>query len=426
MYRIDVKTNKERKQKIQSLTKELLPYNLTFDETNTNVIAEYWNDNHAYVFENHDEVNAIEKATEELHNMSLETAKFLAEEQSKGKDSPFYLNIPDHAVEYARESLERGDLDVYGRFDLVERGGEIKMLEYNADTPTSLIESSYLQLDWLQDVFPEYDQFNRIEDMLVARWAYVKSQMDSNYPIHFGHTSTDSSYEDLMTTAYMADQAQNAGWEVIGISMEEIGYDNINNIFVDNELYDDYGNIIKNSIEIKNMFKLYPWEDMMYEPFGEYTAEMSPHWFEPAWKMFLSTKVLSAGLWHLYPNHEYLLESHVGSPQGMTNYVRKPLHGREGDKIDIYIGASPAIRSDIYTNRWGEEGYVYQDFFPLPNYQGTDGSDNHVTIGSWVVGGKSAGIGIRESNGLITDTCSRFVPHVIDNNNTIFTKYYKG
>jgi glutathionylspermidine synthase len=35
-------------------------------------------------------------------------------------------------------------------------------------------------------------------------------------------------------------------------------------------------------------------------------------------------------------------------------------------------------------------------------------------LGSWLVADEPAGLGIRESDGLITDSCSRFVPHVIE------------
>jgi len=36
-------------------------------------------------------------------------------------------------------------------------------------------------------------------------------------------------------------------------------------------------------------------------------------------------------------------------------------------------------------------------------------------IGSWVIDGESAGIGIREENSIITKNTSRFVPHQLSN-----------
>ena len=69
--------------------------------------------------------------------MSLEAARFLAEEQLN-PGSPFaQMGISPAGLEYAIESLNRKDPDLYGRFDLVysDPSTPAKMLEYNADTP---------------------------------------------------------------------------------------------------------------------------------------------------------------------------------------------------------------------------------------------------------------------------------------------------
>lgn len=393
MERIELKPRKKWQEKVAS-------QGLVYDETilDNGEKVHYWNEHAAYAF-TYDEVTHLENVTEELHKMSVETARFLAEEQ-KNPDSPFLLNIPDYAVEYATESLNRNDIDVYGRFDFVYRGGEVKMLEYNADTPTGLVEASIVQWNWLEEVFPEHDQWNSIHETLIDRWARVKMTHGDKGPLYFAHTELDDSGEDLMTTAYMRDCAEQAGWETLALSMSEIGYDSEDNTFVD--LRDQ---------EIKNLFKLYPWEDMMNEAFGKATAEIAPEWIQPAWTMFLSTKVLNAAMWHLYPGHENLLKTIVGNPGGMTEFVKKPIHGREGDGIDFYIGGVKSVTSKHH--RWGSEGYVYQDLYPLPNFQDSKGRDNHAVLGCWTVGGESVGVGIRESDGLITDAYCRFVPNVI-------------
>ena len=55
---------------------------------------------------------------------------------------------------------------------------------------------------------------------------------------------------------------------------------------------------------------------------------------------------------------------------------------------------------------YGEEGFIYQALAPIPCFDG-----NYPVIGSWVIDGESAGMGIRESATMITDNLSRFVPH---------------
>ena len=56
---------------------------------------------------------------------------------------------------------------------------------------------------------------------------------------------------------------------------------------------------------------------------------------------------------------------------------------------------------------YGEEGYVYQAYIRPTPYQG-----RYPIVGSWVIGGEPAGIGIRENNNEITDNLSEFVPHI--------------
>jgi glutathionylspermidine synthase len=51
--------------------------------------------------------------------------------------------------------------------------------------------------------------------------------------------------------------------------------------------------------------------------------------------------------------------------------------------------------------------YIYQQYCAPPNFDG-----NYPVLGSWVIDGESAGIGIRESNTLVTGNFSRFVPHI--------------
>jgi glutathionylspermidine synthase len=88
----------------------------------------------------------------------------------------------------------------------------------------------------------------------------------------------------------------------------------------------------------------------------------------------------------------------------LTEYVRKPLLGREGANVDIVAPGSQVSTGGVY----GEEGYVYQLFDPLPEFDGF-----RPALGAWIVGDGSAGLGIRETAGLVTDDGAAFVPHRI-------------
>jgi glutathionylspermidine synthase len=373
-------------------------YNDTKLEDGT--VLSYWNESAAYEF-SREEVDDLSDTVEELHDMSLEAARFLADEQLKDESPWHYLGLTDEAAEYAVESLNRADPDVYGRFDLVYHGDgtPAKMLEYNADTPTGLLEAGLAQWYWKKDVYGDkHDQWNFLHEALIERWAEVLAEDPGNGTMHFVHADVDKSGEDLMNTAYLRDTAQQAGWLTEALVAHEIGVDE-NNVF-----YDHFDR------PLNAVFKLYPWEDLAWEDFGEQLMVAQPsRWFEPAWKMFLSTKALPAAMWHLFPNHENLLPTYMELPKNMKEYVKKPLHGREGDTIEV-------VSKDLnitYPGRYGEEGFVYQKWSPLPNFPGANGEPNHPVLGTWVVGGTSVGVGIRESDGFITDYYCRFVPNII-------------
>ena len=119
--------------------------------------------------------------------------------------------------------------------------------------------------------------------------------------------------------------------------------------------------------------------------------------------MLWSNKAILALLWELNPNHPNLLPTYFDADKFDGNYVKKPIYSREGANIEIVTDEVVASTEGEY----GEEGFVYQQLFELPEFDG-----NYPVIGSWMIDQDAAGMGIRESNTLITDNRSRFVPHL--------------
>jgi glutathionylspermidine synthase len=201
--------------------------------------------------------------------------------------------------------------------------------------------------------------------------------------------------EDLTNTEYLRDCAIQAGLDTKLVFIEDIGWDSEKKHFVDLE-----------EQPIKNIFKLYPWEWLSEDQFGENIIQdtQKAFWIEPSWKMLLSNKAILAVLWELFPESEYLLPTYFEEKQ-LKDYVKKPLLSREGANIELIRHHGLIEKTHgIY----GKEGFVYQQLFTLPDFDG-----NYPVVGSWVIGQEAAGIGIRESTSLITDNQSRFVPHMI-------------
>lgn len=354
----------------------------------------YWNESAYYSF-SAQEIDDIETATNTLHEMCLAAGQYIIDHNLFDR-----FAIPPQIANLIVKTWNDEPPAIYGRFDLAYDGKQIKMLEYNADTPTSLIEAAVIQWYWLEDRFPDADQFNSIHDKLIAKWKELLQYTDS--PLYFAYIP-DNTGEDLMTITYMQDTANQAGHKTKLLTMQEMGFCNECREFADREDY-----------SVGSVFKLYPWEWMINEEFGKHLPETydKTDWIEPIWKMMWSNKALLPVLWEMYPNHPLLLAAyHENDPKAASLkskvHVRKPLLSREGANITLcYEGGSPAI---VTGGEYGEEGYIIQDMASLPNFDGQT-----PVIGSWVIDGVAAGIGIRESSTPITDNTSCFVPHIFE------------
>jgi glutathionylspermidine synthase len=355
---------------------------LIYHHTNDGV---YWDESAFYAFTRR-EIDELEAATNEIQRIALEAGQHIIDERRFAE-----FGIPAAAADALVWAWNAEPPAVYGRLDLAYDGGhQPRLLEYNADTPTALLEASVIQWYWLKDTQPGADQFNSIHERLVAKWKELKEYLTGR--LYFA-AAEDLQAEDLMTTTYLRDTAIEAGLETAALLMKDMGWDATARQFVDLD-----------NLPIQSIFKLYPWEWLVREEFGPNLLETyrNVQWIEPIWKMLWSNKALLAVLWELYPNHPNLLPAYLDGPRDLTRYVKKPKLAREGANITLVGDSTIETKGD-----YGQEGFVWQALAPMPTFDG-----NHPVIGSWLVDGVSCGMGIRESAGPITDNTSRFVPHM--------------
>ncbi len=349
----------------------------------------YWDESVYYAF-TMDEVNRIETATATLWDMCLEAVQHVIDKKLYNA-----FQIPEWFVPHIEDSWNNDAPSIYGRMDFTFKNGKPKLLEFNADTPTSLFESSVVQWHWLQDVAPKNDQFNSIHEKLIDYWKYLKPYL---YDKKLYFAAVQDSPEDCITTEYLRDCAYQAGLYTDFIDIKDIGWDSELQCFVDQQ-----------NEAIFNIFKLYPYEWLIDEDFGRnLIADFNKaYWIEPSWKMILSNKAILPVLWELNKYHDNLLPTYFESDYKKveTSYVRKPLLSREGANVQIIQNGKKLIGTE---GEYGTEGFIYQEFCPLPEFNG-----NYPMIGSWIIGQEPAGIGIRENSNLLTDNLSRFVPHLI-------------
>jgi glutathionylspermidine synthase len=345
----------------------------------------YWDERASYRFTS-GEVDTLEAATAELDARCLDAVRHVVQRGDYER-----LRIPGAFHAYIERSWREEEPSLYGRMDLAWDGtGEPKLLEYNADTPTALLEASVVQWYWMQEVVPGMDQFNSIHEKLIARWEAMRGKLPADGRVHF--TCDSESLEDQGTVDYLRDTAQQAGLTPVPIDISDIGWDGRR--FVDME-----------NLPMAALFKLYPWEWMVREAFGENLIANTMRVIEPPWKMLLSNKAILPVLWELFPDHPNLLAASFEPGRFATDFVKKPIYSREGANVSITrAGATLEAEGD-----YGAEGYIWQAYHPLPEFAG-----NHTVIGSWVVGGEPAGIGLREDDSPITRNSSRFVPHYFE------------
>lgn len=346
----------------------------------------YWDESACYRFRA-DEIATIEHATAELYRLFLAAGQHVLDRDLLGS-----FGLPAFCHQAIRDAWEREPSALnFGRFDLRYDGaGPPKLFEFNCDTPTSLLEAAVIQWDWKEVVFPQADQFNSLHDRLIAKWRDIAPPPGAS-ALYLAHVA-DAAGEDSVTVAYLADTARAAGIETRTILMRDIGWDTATRRFVDLDLR-----------PIDAIFHLCPWEWLVSETFGPHIVESLPTtlWIEPIWKMIWSNKAILPVLWELFPDHPNLLEANRSPLAG--DQVVKPLLAREGANVTILRAGREVARSG---GRYGAEGFVYQRLFEL---SGT--GDRRAVLGSWVVDGEPAGLGIRE-DGAITGNAARFVPHV--------------
>lgn len=356
----------------------------------------YWDESAYYQFSLKQIERDLEDPTAELHQMCLAVVDKVVHSEALLQR----FQIPSAYWDLMRESWLLRSPSLYSRMDLVYDGsGPAKLLENNADTPTSLYETGFWQWLWLEQQVDRLnlprsaDQFNSLQEKLVHRFADIASIYQLNQ-MHFA--CCQDTDEDRGTVQYLQDCAEAAGIHTDFVFIEDIG-------LADTGVFTDLSDA-----PITDCFKLYPWEFMLREPFAEALSSAQVNWLEPLWKAILSNKALLPQLWKMFPNHPNLLPAWFADESahsGTGRWIKKPVFSREGANISmIENGVETALSEGPY----GDEGFIIQQFHPLPQF-----SRNHTLIGSWLVDNLPAGISVREDTHVITQDLSRYVPHII-------------
>ena len=388
-------------EKLEALTPEYLE-SIGFTWHTDSDESSYISDSLVVISEN--EANAYYEATNELYDMVTEAAQFVIDNELFHE-----LNIPFNLVELVKESWENDvHWHLYSRFDLAGGidGKPIKLIEFNADTPTSVFETAIIQWAMLkQNGLDEAAQFNNLYDALKDNFKRIITlnsdieKFDEYYSqlgwkILFSSISTSS--EDINTTKLLEHIAQEAGF-------------NTDFEFIENVSFSDDG-IFKNDELFEFWFKLIPWENIGIEEsdlallLTEIIKEKKAIIFNPAYTLIFQSKAFMKILWDLYPNHPLLLETSF-EPLENKKQVEKRCFGREGANTKI-INSDGSIDVETSGDYEGHKA-IYQEYVELP----TDKDGNSYQAGVFFAY-EACGLGFRKGSKILNNM-SKFVGHIV-------------
>lgn len=351
-----------------------------------------------------DEAEAYYEAANELYDMYVEAAGYVIE-----NDLFFELGIPFNLVDAIKKSWENDvHWHLYGRFDLAGGidGKPIKLLEFNADTPTSLFETALLQWALLKNNdMDENRQFNNVYEAISENFKRLITLFDDTelfderydgWKILF--SSVEGNDEEEATVRLLRQMATDAGFNT--------GFEYLHNVqFNDDGIYDAQGN------EYEYWFKLFPWEDIASdEPelattLNKIMLNQKAIILNPAYTLLFQSKGMMKILCDLFPDSPYLLKTSFEPLKGIKQ-VEKSVFGREGANVKIMQADGTTIEK--IDGPYDNYRKVYQEYVELPK----DAKGKKYQAGLFFAY-EACGLAFRKG-GEIMNNMSKFVGHVIE------------
>lgn len=349
----------------------------------------------------HNEAESYYEAVNDIYDMYVEAAQYVID-----NDLFFELGIPFNLVDAIKKSWENDvHWHLYGRFDLAGGidGTPIKLIEFNADTPTSLFETALLQWAILKhNNLDEEQQFNTVYDSIVNNFKRLITLFDdpNSFDEHYDgwkilFSSVSGNDEEEATTKLLQQMASDAGFATSFEFLNDVKFD-------ENGIYD------QNENKYEYWFKLFPWEDIAIDEPELATTLTSIMLHQeaiilnPAYTLLFQSKGMLKILCDLFPDSPYLLKTSFEPLAG--KYVEKPVFGREGANTKIVENGMSIKETE---GPYGNYKKVYQEYVEFPK----DSQGNKYQAGVFFAY-EACGLGFRKG-GEILDNMSKFVGHII-------------
>ncbi|MDQ1147499.1 glutathionylspermidine synthase [Bacillus sp. SORGH_AS 510] len=359
----------------------------------------------------------IREATERMGAVFFKTARLL---RSLSDEQLLELGYPKSSLGFIRAKHLFPE-SVIARFDFAVTKDSIKLLEFNSDTPTFIVECFHVN----GKICREFGLINPNENAeRLLSSGITKAVIDASHGKHSPNivfTAHDDYLEDWNTTIYLSDLCQVKN-KVVPLSALQI---------TDHAVLDSDGKPIDVLYR-----QTYPLEHLL-EDRDPITGDLvgiellqlvnkgKLSLINPVSAFLLQPKSIQCLIWGLAENgafyteeeqkwiKEYMLPTYLEADvfTGKQSFVKKPSLGREGDTVTIWDDQSNITAQNAYQT-YQEELPVYQAYTSLPtvSLETEKGMEElSYVIGSFLIAGKASSIGVR-AGGKITGNESYFLP----------------
>jgi len=350
------------------------------------------------------EAQAYYDAGNDVYDMYIKAGEYVIENNLLHE-----IGIPFNLIDLVKSSWENDvHWHLYGRFDFAGGicGSPIKLIEFNADTPTALYETSLIQWALLKaNNMDEKRQFNNIVQAIGDNFKRLitlnedVSDFEEKYP-DFGilFSSIEGNIEEETTVRFLQTIARDVGFINNFAFLHEVKFSDKDGIMGSDDKYYEY------------WFKLFPWEDIAIEEgdlaliLKNIVDNKKSIILNPAYTLMFQSKGMMKILYDLFPSSPYLLET---SYEMLSNkkQIEKKMFGREGCNSVIY-NADGSIAKQT-SGEYGHYKSIYQEFVDL------DKDKNGLNYQAGIFFAyESCGLGFRKGD-IILDNLSKFVGHIM-------------
>lgn len=387
--------------------------------------------------ENKEEINRIRTASERISRIFFKTSSLL---RQLDDETLLQLGFPTAILPYIRfKSISYES--IIARLDLVVTEEDIKLLEFNSDTPTFIKETFHVNehicRNWnLQN--PNTGLEKQLSQSIVAAVEQSLNSLGITSKGKVVFSSHIDHEEDFLTTMYLL--------EISGLQAEYIPLHELRlvdeDIVHNGELLAPRGLYTPSFERIDVLYRqTYPLEHLINDidsvtgtPVGEQLLQLVTERkltiLNPPSSFLLQSKAIMALIWGLHEQkndfyseqehdwiYQYFLPTYLEEEYFQKNqipYVKKPSFGREGDTVSIFQSDGTVLQEDDHKN-YRSELSIYQQYIDLPQFDiQTEKGVQRASImyGSFIINGKASAIGIR-AGGLITNNASFYLPIAI-------------